>query len=424
MTALGIGRRLALVTQYFPPEVYPQPLWLAQAMREQGFDVHVCTSIPNYPTGVVLDGYSARRTAREDVDGFRVTRSPVFPSHDSSAVGRIANYLSFAAGASWTGRRILASADASLVWATPATVGGPALVAKLRHGTPYVLYVQDLWPDSVFATQFLTQPTVRRAAEAGLDPYLRLLYRHAAKVVAITPGMRETLVERGIPEEKVGVVYNWVDESVMRPVEPNGRLRAAAGLPAAGGFVMSFAGNVGVAQSLGSWVQAMARLRDLPDTYLVLVGSGSERARLEDQVRRESLDTVRFVDPVPAAEVSEFIADADVAVLSLADVPLFHITLPSKTQAALAQGKAIISSAPGETTDVVRRAGAGWVATPGDPDSIAGAIRAAREAGRAEADRRGASGRDYYRRNMSKSVGSEALVSFLDASRREGSGRS
>ena len=95
-------------------------------------------------------------------------------------------------------------------------------------GSPYVLYVQDLWPDSVFATQFLTQSTVRRVLR-GLDPYLQQLYRSAAHVVAITPGMRETLVERGLRITR-SVVYNWVDEQVMRPRRPNGRLRAAAGV--------------------------------------------------------------------------------------------------------------------------------------------------------------------------------------------------
>ena len=204
--------RVALVSQYFPPEVYPQTLWVAEAIRGAGFDVHISTSVPNYPTGEVLPGYSAFRGGHESLHGFRVTRAPVYPSHDHRAMGRIANYVSFAAGSAWAGRHVLATADVTLVWATPATVGLPALVAALRKGTPYVLWVQDLWPDSVFATQYLTNPVVRRAAEAGLNPLLRALYTKAAHVLAITPGMRRTLIERGVPESKTSVVYNWVDE--------------------------------------------------------------------------------------------------------------------------------------------------------------------------------------------------------------------
>lgn len=412
---------MALVTQYFPPEVYPQTLWLAQAMRGNGFDVHVCTSVPNYPTGEVMAGYSAHHGCNESVDGFRVTRSPVYPSHDGSAVGRIANYLSFAAATTWSSRAVLRTADLALVWATPATVGAPALAARLRYGRPYVLYVQDLWPDSVFATQFLTGGAVHSVAERGLTGYLRALYAHASHIVAISPGMARTLMEREVPEARVSVVYNWVDEQVMRPVEPNGRLRSVIGVGAEA-FLLVFAGNQGAAQALTAWVDAMATLADLPDTHLVLLGTGSERASLEKRVREARLATVHFVDPVPVTEVSSMVADADVSVLSLADEALFRITVPSKTQASLAQGKPIITSAPGETSDLIKSAGAGWVARPTDPGSIAGAIRAARDAGRDEARRRGSAGRAFYQQNMSQAVGSSRLSSIVrDAIR--GSGR-
>jgi glycosyltransferase involved in cell wall biosynthesis len=392
---------------------------VSEALRAAGFDVHISTSVPNYPTGVVPPGYRASRGCRERIDGFSVTRAPVYPSHDHRALGRIANYMTFAVGSSWVGRHVLATADVSLVWATPATVGMPALVATLRHGTPYVLWVQDLWPDSVFATQFLTHPVVRRAAEAGLNPYLRALYSKAAHVVAITPGMRTTLIERGVPESKASVVYNWVDETVMRPERPNGWLRTAAGVPD-GGFVMVFAGNMGSGQGLGDWVDAMVLVRDLADTHLVFLGTGSDRAKLEARVADLGLDSVHFVDPVPVTEVSEMVADADVSVLSLADEPLFHITTPSKTQAALAQGKAIICSAPGETSDVVRAAGAGWLAAPANVESIAQAIREARATSPEEIARRGEAGRRYYMANMSREVGAERLAAILRTAKAEG----
>ena len=114
------------------------------------------------------------------------------------------------------------------------------------------------------------------------------------------------------------------------------------------------------------------------------------------------LDSVHFVDPVPVTDVSEMVADADVSVFSLADEPLFHITMPSKTQAALAQGKAVICSAPGETSEVIRAAGAGWPAAPANAESIAQAIREARLSGPEETARRGEAGRIYYMANMSR----------------------
>lgn len=411
-------KRLALLTQYFPPEVYPQTLWLAEAMRDQGFDTHVLTGTPNYPTGKVLPGYSARTTKHETIQGFRVTRGPVYPSHDDDAIGRVANYLSFGAGAFWAGRAILRTADVTLVWATPATVGIPALWANLIWETPYVLFVQDLWPDTVFATGYLTDPRIERVARSGLAPYLRALYSRAAHVVAITPGMQRALVDRGVPAEKTSVVFNWVDENAMRQVAPNGRLRATLGL-GHDEIIIAFAGNIGSAQGLEAWVRAMHRLKGYEDVHLVLVGNGSDRERLRRLSEDLELRSIHFVDQVPVSDISDLTADADLAALSLTDQPLFHITLPSKTPAIMAQGKAILCSAPGEASEIVCRADAGWTATPDDVDSITEMILQARASGRDEIRRRGISGREYYLHNIGRSIGSVRLAGILgNAARR------
>lgn len=411
--SLMSATRLVLLTQYFPPEVYPQTLWLAQALRGQGFDTHVLTTAPNYPTGKVQSGYSALRSRREVIDGFRVTRGPVIPSHDESALGRVGNYLSFGAGASWAGRRVLRSADVILVWATPATVGIPALWARLISRTPYVLFIQDLWPDSVFATGFLSDRRLETVARLGLNPYLKTLYGNSAHVIAITPGMRRTLIERGVPAEKTSVVFNWVDEQAMRPVHPNGRLRAALGVGETDTIIV-FAGNLGTAQGLDTWIQAMDKLKEHSGINLVLVGRGSERDRLKGLSARLGLKSVHFLDQVPVGELSDLVADADLAALSLTDHPLFRITVPSKTQAIMAQGKGVLSSAPGEASELIRRAGAGWTATPDDIDSIAEVILQARAAGIDEIRRRGLNGRQFYLENMGRSVGVKRIAAILN----------
>jgi len=152
----------------------------------------------------------------------------------------------------------------------------------------------------------------------------------------------------------------------------------------------------------------------------VLVGSGSHQGALRARARDLNLESVHFHPQVPIDEVSEVVADADASILSLTDTPLFHITMPSKTQAALAQGKAIISSAPGETSQEIRRANAGWIATPDDPVSIADAILAARAASPEERRKRGENGRAYYATKMSRDVGAAKLAEILRAAAGQG----
>lgn len=253
---------------------------------------------------------------------------------------------------------------------------------------------------------------------------MNVTYQSASRVAVISPGMRRVLVRRGVPEDKVSVVFNWVDETVIVPREPSGRLRRALALSGQG-FVILFAGNHGEAQGLSAWVDAMTHLGPDSRTHLVLMGNGTQKPMLQDRVRRLGLqETVHFLPSVPVTEVSDYTADADVSVVSLKDDPLFRVTMPGKTQAVLAQGKPVVCSVPGDAAEIIRAAGAGWTAQPDDPNSIAQAIRQAMQASPQERGLRGDAGRQYYMDHMSREVGSgrpaDILRNAMDDRRRAG----
>ena len=246
--------RVAYVTQWFPPEQVQVPTWIAQALRRQGVQVDVLTGIPNYPAGRAFDGYPAWKRSVEEIDGFRVERTPLVPSHSRSALGRLTNYGSWALSSALLGQRVLSRADVALVYSSPATAALAPLVAKGLWGTPYVTLIQDLWPDSVFATGFLNQPLLRPAAEWALSHASLESYRQAAGIGVIAPGMKDLLVSRGLPADKIRVIYNWADESLYRPVPPDPHLRASLGIRDA--FLVLYAGTIGPAQSLETAVRS------------------------------------------------------------------------------------------------------------------------------------------------------------------------
>lgn len=410
------GTRLAFVTQWFPPEPTPLPAWIAAAMRARGADVHVVTGVPNYPSGVVAPGYSARTASRDDRDGLRVTRAPLVPSHSRSTAGRAANYLSFAASSAWTGRAVLRSADVALVYGSPVTA---ALAAQV-WGTPYVVMVQDLWPDSVTATGFLSSPGAERLLEETVGRYSRRVYQGAAHVCAITPGVVDVLVARGVDPARISVVHNWVDETVMRPVPRDPQLRRAWGA-ADDDLVLLYAGTMGPAQDLRTLVDAMALLRGRRDVHLVLVGEGIEREPLRARAAELGLVRVTLHDPVPASDIPGLIAAADLNVVPLADQPLFRITLPSKVQATLACGGAVLAVAPGDAARIVHDAGAGAVVAPGDPSVVAEAVAAVADGPRELLAGWRSAARAYYLRNLSETINADRLAHVLAiAARQEG----
>ncbi len=94
-------RRILLVTQWFDPEPAFKGLLFAKELVARGFDVEVLTGFPNYPGGKLYPGYRVRPLSREIIDGVRISRVALFPSHDRSAVRRVANYASFAISATF-----------------------------------------------------------------------------------------------------------------------------------------------------------------------------------------------------------------------------------------------------------------------------------------------------------------------------------
>lgn len=113
--------KAVFVSQWYPPEPAEVPRGIAKALASQGFDVSVLTGVPNYPTGVVADGYRASRASSETIDRLNVKRTPLYPSHDQSAIRRMLNYASWAFSATLLGQRPLRSADVVLVYSSPAT---------------------------------------------------------------------------------------------------------------------------------------------------------------------------------------------------------------------------------------------------------------------------------------------------------------
>jgi colanic acid biosynthesis glycosyl transferase WcaI len=419
-TADGLSRRgrsgtravkVTYVTQWFAPEPSNTPVWIAASLRRQGLEVNVLTGVPNYPTGRIYPGYSAWRRRHETIDGFEITRAPTYPSHGQSSVGRIANLASYAASSTIFGRSSLKSADVALVYSSPATAAVAAMRARKRWGTPYVLLILDMWPDSIFAAGFLTDGPVRRLAEKTLGWFTNKAYQGASHVAVTSPGMRELLLSRGVPAEKISIVYNWTDEQTMRPADADNTLRTKFGL--SDSFLLMYAGNHGAAQKLDTAMNAMTRLADLPDVHLLMVGNGSVKRDLQGLAARLKLSNVHFADHVDPGRVPGLMASADMQLVSLADQDLFRITMPSKVQSIMACAQPILLSADGDAAAAVEQAGAGITCPPENPQELAAAIRRARAIPKGDLRAMGSSGREYYRSRMSEAVNSRALARVL-----------
>ncbi|MEU5550455.1 glycosyltransferase family 4 protein [Micromonospora sp. NPDC047793] len=411
--------RIGLLTQWFDPEPGPAALpgMLATALAGRGHEVQVLTGFPNYPTGRLAPGYRMARRRDETVGATRIRRVALYPSHDRSALRRVANYGSFAVSALASGTPVLRGLDALWVGNSPISVALPMWFARYAHRVPVLLHVLDLWPDSVVASGFLGTGRLSRTVERGMAGWCDAMYRSAARVACVSPGAVDLLAGRGVPREKLRHIPMWADET---PRPRAGDLRAELGLRP-DQVVLVYAGALGEAQGLDSLVDACARVAD-PRLVCVIAGSGTTEERLRRRAEELGAAHVRFLGQLPRERMPALMATGDVHYVSLRPGGMSAYTMPSKVQATLAAGRALLVAAEGDAADVARDSGAGITARPGDPDSIAAALRELCGLGREKLDLLGQAGRQHYERVFSVSAGAErverALSEVVDTHRR------
>ena len=410
---------MSYLTQWFDPEPSGPSTWIAQSLVARGATVSIVTGIPNYPTGVPYQGYRAYQKLRETRDEVVVLRCPLYPSHDGSALRRVLNYLTFASSSTLLGQGALKRSDVCLVYCSPQTAAIAAIVSQMLRKTPFVLYVQDLWPDTVLETNMIRSRMVRGIAGHVLRQLDRIATARAAHIVVIAPGMRDALIQRGVPQAKITLAYNWVDEAVIRPHARRGEFRARLGIDAED-LLFVYAGNLGVAQGLETWIRAIKRVNDIERLHFAFIGDGLDKERLRALAEDLEIERLHFLERVGLEQYTQWAADADALIVSLSQSPIFSMTIPGKLQASLALGKAIVSSLHGDAATVISESECGYNAVPGDVESVEAAIRLAVAEGAQGLASLGERGRSYYVRYMSEAVGAQSIMRVLESVTAEG----
>jgi glycosyltransferase involved in cell wall biosynthesis len=399
--------KVLLLTQWFDPEPTIKGLPFARELVRLGFDVEVLTGFPNYPHGKLYPGYQQRWLQRETIDGVRIRRVPLYPSHDQSALRRVLNYLSFAVTSLLYGLRAAGRADVIYAYHPPLTVGVVAAILKIVRRRPVVYDIQDMWPDTLAATGMISSPRVLGTVAA----VCRWVYRAADRIVVLSPGFKQMLEQRGVPSAKLEVIYNWADGVTLRSTQAP----LPDDFPGPDRFRVVFAGNLGKAQALDSLLEAARQLQARNSRVsLVFIGGGVEAKPLREKAMAMGLPNVTFLPPGPMPEIGSVLQAADALLVHLRKDRLFEITIPSKTQAYMAVGKPILMAVRGDAADLVKASGAGVVAQPEDPSSIAAAAQSLADMDSERLAQMGARARDYFERYLSLEQGTARFAAIFD----------
>lgn len=400
--------RVLVVSQHFWPESFRINDVVSDLARV-GCEVEVLTGQPNYPEGSIYPGYQALSVGREEYKpGITVHRVPLAPRGPGNAVRLAANYLSFIFSASLFGPWLLRGRrlDAVFVYGTsPILQAIPAVLLKLLKRAPLVIWVQDLWPESLEATGFVRNKRILGAVAT----VVRWIYRRADLLLVQSEAFASPVTAMA---GETRVVYHPNPGESIQEHGADGP--AAPRVPLdEGAFNVVFAGNLGMVQALDTVLEAAEQLRDYLDIRIVLVGGGSRAEWLQQEVARRGLVNVRLPGKFPSASMPDLMRRASALLVTLSRQPILAQTVPSKLQTYLSSGTPIIASLDGEGARVVLEAGAGIACPAENASALADAILRLRAMPADERRQLGAAGRQFFARNFEPLALADRLVMWM-----------
>ena len=399
--------RTLIVSQYFWPESF-RINDVAKTLVEKGIEVEVLTCKPNYPSGKTLLGYPAWNCQQEIHEGAQIHRIPFFPRGNSAWCLGL-NYLSFIVSgvffAPWLLRK--KKFDVIFVYApSPILQAIPAIFLGWLKGCPVVLWVQDLWPESLSATGYVKNRVLLKLVEL----VVRFIYRHV-DLLLVQSRAFEAPVRALASGTPIKYYPNSVDNAFTMAITNEVPI-----IPSLGeGFTVMFAGNIGMAQAVGVIVEAASLLKNYRDIHFIVLGDGSSRQWMLKEAEKRALKNLHLPGRFPIETMPGFMQKASALLVTLTDQPIFAATVPNKVQAYLAAGKPIIACLNGEGARLVVEAGAGLATPAEDAKALAETILQLYSLTPVERKNMGENGRQYFQKHFNHDHLVDQLIGYLQS---------
>jgi putative colanic acid biosynthesis glycosyltransferase WcaI len=346
---------------------------LAIDLAEQGHKVSVVTCAPNYPYGQVFPGYRNRLYQVEQLNKVRVVRTWSYISPQKTFWRRIATYGTFSL-TTFYGGLLAGKPDILVSYSPPLPLGISAWLLSRIWRIPWVLQLEDLYPDAAVAAGILKN----RAVIAFFAAMERFLYQRANRISLICEGFRQNLLAKDVPAEKIALIPVWADPDLIQPQAKENAFRSEHNLT--GKFVVMYAGNLGITSSLEDVLEAAKLLGEIPDIRFVIIGEGVKKNTLVEAAREWGLSNLTFLPYQPREVFAEVLAAADLHLVTLN--PNSYLTsLPSKLFNIMASARPILVVAPPESeiAHMVMEAECGVSVPPGHSELLADVILGLRE---------------------------------------------
>lgn len=398
--------RILVISQYFFPENF-RINDLCLGLKERGHHISVLTAKPNYPKGKFYNGYNFFNKSSEKYNGIKIYRSLIIPRGKGSGFRLFINYISFVIFGTIRILFINEKFDRIFVYApSPITVGYIGIFASIKFRAKPFLWVHDLWPESVKDAGGINNKTVLSL----VNIMTKSIYFFYKNILVQSPYFEKYLIEQGVEKNKIKY-YPYYAEEFYKIASPTKEIKSTFG----NGLNILFAGNIGVAQSFDTIIEAAQIIKqNMIKFRFVIIGEGRDKSRVIKKIESYSLnDNFKFLGSYPPEQMSDFFATADALLVSLKDTKIFSMTIPGKLQSYLACGRPIIGSLNGIGAEIINKSKSGFVSASEDSKSLAGSVIKFNNLESEDREALGNNARKYFEKEFSRDKLLDKLIDIF-----------
>lgn len=355
-----MSKKILIVTEYFHPEEF-KINEIALEWKKKGYEVDILTQNPTYPHGKIFENYKNKWFSKEFYEGMTVYKVKAITGYKASLFKKLLKYFSFMILGSIVSLKIGKRYDYIFGFDVGALTGMiPAVILKQFYKKPVTLWIQDIWPDSVYAYGFKKT----KILEFFLNKFVKYVYKNTSNFAISAKGFEKKILVYIEDSKKITYVPNWADylNRDLEPFELNDDDKTH----------FTFAGNIGSVQNLENVIEAFSKLNVeyLEKAQLNIIGDGSYLEKLKNIVKENRFKNIIFWGRQPREEIYKYLQASDFLVVSLIDKEIFSLTVPAKIQTYIATGKPIIAVINGEASDIIKENELGLVAHPNNIEQI------------------------------------------------------
>lgn len=400
------------LTGYFLPEKAAS-IYLVEnrleAFANEGFDMVIHASRPT--RGLSDDEYAEYKNRKEEMmyDGkLRVHRFAMY-REGKNPVLRAMRYSFNWIIQLWYGLTEK-NVDCVYLESTPPIQGLLGSLLKIFRNIPFVYCLQDIFPDSLAGTSLAKKGGLLWKIGRVIEDFT---YKHADKIIVISEDFKKNIMAKGVPEDKIVVVYNWVDQNAVVdiPREKN-KLFDKYNIDREK-FYIEYSGNIGLTQNMDMLLEVMKELKTThPDIGLVLVGEGAYKAQVEEIVKRDELTNVTMIPFQPYEDISHVFSLGD-AGLVISKPGVGANSVPSKTWSIMSASRPVLANFDeNELKDILAGNECGIFTKAGDKEAFKQSIIKLYE-NRDLCKKYGTNGRQFVMDNLTREVGTQKYVDVI-----------